>query len=280
MFGFLGVRADVTTSLVLGSSMTGLDQSGSTSIYTIALGYGDETGSPTWLALSSVSYSALTDQTLSGLLTATYNNLEAQLSSQLQIYLTVDLADNALNFTVPASVIPDPSVAGFSTDTSLSYDIEMTAGANDPNASFSPPGLKVDNKNAITVTVTVAGVAYTGTTGSSPTLTDVQNLCNAVDDNGNATQGLYNAATKTTLTGINAAQVAGEIQITVPKDTTIEYTGGKQVIADAGTLGNQWPNASFTMGLVPVPEPSTFALLGIGAVSLLSREWRRRTAKA
>jgi hypothetical protein len=29
-----------------------------------------------------------------------------------------------------------------------------------------------------------------------------------------------------------------------------------------------------------VPEPSTVALLGIGAVSLLAREWHRRTAKA
>ena len=29
-----------------------------------------------------------------------------------------------------------------------------------------------------------------------------------------------------------------------------------------------------------VPEPSSLALLGVGAVSLLAREWRRRTAKA
>jgi hypothetical protein len=28
----------------------------------------------------------------------------------------------------------------------------------------------------------------------------------------------------------------------------------------------------------PVPEPSSLALLGIGAVSLLARKWRRLTA--
>jgi hypothetical protein len=36
----------------------------------------------------------------------------------------------------------------------------------------------------------------------------------------------------------------------------------------------------YPFGVSEVPEPSSLALLGLGAVSLLTRKWRRRTAKA
>jgi len=43
---------------------------------------------------------------------------------------------------------------------------------------------------------------------------------------------------------------------------------------------NEWITADQSGDMTLIPEPSSLALLGIGAVSLLAREWRRRTAKA
>jgi len=54
-------------------------------------------------------------------------------------------------------------------------------------------------------------------------------------------------------------------------DVTVQTVGGTSATSAAD---------HFTYGSAPVPEPSTLALLGIGAVSLLAYAWRKQTRTA
>jgi hypothetical protein len=43
-------------------------------------------------------------------------------------------------------------------------------------------------------------------------------------------------------------------------------------------FGDNYGSYTVTASLSPTPEPSTFALLGVGAIGLIGWAWRRRTA--
>jgi hypothetical protein len=123
LFGFLGLEGP----------LTGLDQYGNGARYVFQLGYGDETGTPTWIAQSSLLFADLSNPTFAGLLTATYDSLLVQLPTPFQSGLTLNLADDSLYFTFSAS-IQDPSVGGYSTDVGLSYNIGMGTTAPEPSS--------------------------------------------------------------------------------------------------------------------------------------------------
>jgi hypothetical protein len=66
-----------------------------------------------------------------------------------------------------------------------------------------------------------------------------------------------------------------------------EIQGVDYLLDGTDTSGDFWPTSDDTHVGPPgyehtfiVPEPSTFTLLGIGAIGLLAYEWRRRKAKA
>jgi hypothetical protein len=113
-----GTRGAELGALQLGGPLSGVDANGNPSTFYLAVGYGDLTGTPTWLAQTTLSYSALSSQTLGGLLTAAYNGLKSQLGSQYQSGLVLNLAANTLTFTFPTSIV-DPSIEGATTDTGL-----------------------------------------------------------------------------------------------------------------------------------------------------------------
>lgn len=112
----------VMGSLNAAGSLSGLDPNGNAASYFFAIGYGDAQGNPTWLAQSDLSASSLTGLTLPSLLTATYNNLQSQLSPTLQSDLTLDLANNAINFAFPGTG-QDACIEAACSDTVLAPDL-------------------------------------------------------------------------------------------------------------------------------------------------------------
>jgi hypothetical protein len=76
-----------------------------------------------------------------------------------------------------------------------------------------------------------------------------------------------------------------------PASETLTFTSWGSINGGSGwfpTVGNQPPYdfnqppyrlQQIEVGSICVPEPSTFALLGLGTVGLLSCQWRRRMAK-
>ncbi|MGO9246405.1 MAG: PEP-CTERM sorting domain-containing protein [Verrucomicrobiia bacterium] len=245
----IGVQAeDATATLQVAGSPSGLDQAGDPATYYYALGYGDETGSPTYLAQASLSAADIQNLAPGTLVTAIYNNLEGQLSAPFQSDLTLNLANNTLVFAVPAS-IPDPSVAGSSTDLGLALSCSYITGlaipvSDPPSWTISPvPG--DTTPPSITVNMSRGGVA--SSFSLTPTMNTALDMVNALN-NALVGAGLAN----------NCYVSAGEC--VVPNNVFI-------------TSITSTPSAT-------VPEPSTFALLGLGAVSLLAYVARRRTAKA
>jgi hypothetical protein len=63
--------------------------------------------------------------------------------------------------------------------------------------------------------------------------------------------------------------------------TSSKLPTGTQLQNDLSNGGVGWTRAdeTGTVTLAPSPEPGTLTLFGMGAVSLLARERRRRTAK-
>jgi len=128
--------------LILGGSLTGLDSNGNGAIYNFAVGYGDETGTPTYLAEATLTFADIANPTLAGLLTAIDSSLEAQLPTAFQGDLTLDLADNALNFTFPAS-IQDPTVEGYFTNVGLFYSSGLEIVPEPSSAALLGAGIGI-----------------------------------------------------------------------------------------------------------------------------------------
>jgi probable HAF family extracellular repeat protein len=87
---------------------------------------------------------------------------------------------------------------------------------------------------------------------------------NAIANNGFGTAFLYSNGVMTDLNSL------------IPSGW---WAGGAAAINDSGQIvcdGTNPEGQNVAFLLTPVPEPSTLALLGIGAVSLIGYAWRRR----
>jgi hypothetical protein len=229
------IGQEMVASLDLGGSLTGLNQRGTGALYVFDLGYGDATGTPTYFAQSCLSTANITSiDGLDGLLTATYNNLEGQLSANLKSDLTLDLADNAINFIFPDS-INNPTVEGFSTDTGLSYTTGL-AVTGDPvlNWSISPGALQKRAGSPGQVSITIGpdpNQTFSGNTGTGEgNAGNIQNLVN---------NGLVNPAGQ-------HANFGGKIN------------AGGEVIITSGSITGITSNDGLVIDSEPVPEPSTY----------------------
>lgn len=231
----------VVGSLDLGNSLTGLDQNGNPAIYDFEVGYTDPAYNEIFYAESTLSAASIGPFSVAGLLTATYNNMEAQLPAPLQSDLTLDLADDAINFAFEAG-ITEPTVGGYSTDSGYltAFSTGLTT-AGDANFSLNLKVGAYDGKQRITL----------GSGTMDFYMTDGQELSQAQN-----TLTLLGAADFQTVTGSDGSQT---LLFTCPVTTFESSVGTKDV---------------------DVPEPSTLALLGMGGVSLLANTWRRRMAMA
>ena len=85
--------------LQLADSLTGLDANGDPATYDFGVGYGVSGYPGVFIADSTISATSISPFSVSGLLTATYNNLYSQLPAQYQSDLTLDTLDSTISFT-------------------------------------------------------------------------------------------------------------------------------------------------------------------------------------
>jgi hypothetical protein len=86
-------------TLAFGGSLSGIGFPGQQASYTAGIGF--DLGLNSILALSSVTYGSLTNKTLVGLLTLTFNNLDAALPPADRALLSLNLATDTISFTPP-----------------------------------------------------------------------------------------------------------------------------------------------------------------------------------
>jgi hypothetical protein len=98
--GFIGPANRLALlSLDFEGSLSGIGFPGHQASYTAGVGF--DLGNSSVLALSNITYASLADKTLSGLLTLTFNNLDAALPPADRALLTLNLATDTINFTPP-----------------------------------------------------------------------------------------------------------------------------------------------------------------------------------
>jgi hypothetical protein len=118
-------------SLDFEGSLSGIGFPGHQASYSAGVGF--DLGHSSILAMSNITYASLANKTLSGLLTLTFNNLDAALPPADRSLLSLNLATDTINFTPPlgatnifveslsldvattssvgGSVVPEPSTA-------------------------------------------------------------------------------------------------------------------------------------------------------------------------
>lgn len=98
-------------------------------------------------ASSEINFASLADQTITGLLTATYDNLLAELPSVYQSSLVLDLVDDDIVFTLPAGAA-NAFVDAQSLDSSTGASI---AGSSEPASTPEPSSLLLACLGALTI---------------------------------------------------------------------------------------------------------------------------------
>jgi hypothetical protein len=134
------------------------------------------------------------------------------------------------------------------------------------NLNYQPP----NNPGPITPITTMDVTTFSGLAGpgyAAPPLYPYQQWPGMWTGNNAGDGRFYDAPRDTDTVGATVFFNADDFLVTAnaATDTLTVYQGF---------------NYGWTFTCVPVPEPSTISLLGIGVLSMLARDWRRRSAKA
>jgi hypothetical protein len=122
------------------TAISGLDPSGDPATYTVGLSFTDSTAGLVSLS-STLDYSQLSSPTISGLLTAEFAALDAQLIAEapsLAGIMSLDLADDSILFNFP-STVRFATVSTYSNDISLLETQSIGAAVPEPSALLLLP---------------------------------------------------------------------------------------------------------------------------------------------
>ncbi len=174
----------------------------------------------------------------------------------------------------------------------LTFDADHTMTIT--STSFGGGQLALDNGSyPIAVTVSSSGNLIDGkvsvilnsnasitTAASSDSLTIAGNIGNGaaahgIVKNGLGTLILSGDDTYTGGTSVDAGTLILAAGGALPAGASLTVGAGGAVLFDPTAAATAMP-ASPDLALAPVPEPSTFVLLGVGAITLLAYTWRRQ----
>jgi hypothetical protein len=120
-------------SLGFEGSLSGIGFPGHQASYTVGVGF--DLGHSSILALSNITYASLANKTLSGLLTLTFNNLDAALPPADRGLLSLNLATDTINFTPPLGAT-NVFVASLSLDMATSSSVDGSAVTPEPSTAW------------------------------------------------------------------------------------------------------------------------------------------------